>query len=315
MSNHEWQPGAASSANPNGNQGYDQQPAYSQANFQGQYNQPAGYPGGSMPPQKKSKTGLWVGIGCGALLLLALLIGGGVLAYTLLSGDDKKEVPASEVSAAEEDLKSDEGGKDDKGSENNNDGGKAPAPNPAPGGNGGDGGEQPGGDGGDNPQPGGKNIPQPMPQPGAGGNNPQPGGGGDNPQPGQGGGEAPQPGGGGKAASGNLPQQVGSTSLDPSFGDAGIGDVGGTYVSQDQKLFYVVSIISDQETQELFTKYGTAEKKPVGSWTCESATSSTHTCYKQNESGALVHVIATNVSGLSAEEVTAWGDEFISKMG
>lgn len=116
MSNPEWQPGAASSANPNGNQGYNQQPSYAQGSFQGQYNQPTGYPGSSMPPQKKSKAGLWVGIGCGALLLLALLVGGGVLAFTLLSGDDKKEVPASEVSSAEKELK----GKNDEGNKNNN---------------------------------------------------------------------------------------------------------------------------------------------------------------------------------------------------
>ena len=300
MSNPEWQPGAASSANPNGNQGYDQQPSYDQGNFQGQYNQPAGYPGGGMPPQKRSKTGLWVGIGCGVLLLLALLVGGGVLAFTLLNGDDKKEVPASEVSSAEKDLK----GKDDKGNTNNN-GGSAPAPNPAPGGN-----------SSDSPQPDDvKNIPQPMPQPGPGGNDPQPGDGGNSPQPGQGGGDAPQPGGGGGVASGNLPQQVGSTSLDPSFGDAGIGDVGGTYVSQDMTLVYIASIINDKDTQDMFTKYGSGEKKTVGSWTCESKTTNSHTCYKQNSSGALVYIIGANAGALSPEDVTAWGDEFISKMG
>ncbi|ATH97351.1 hypothetical protein HMPREF3157_01995 [Dermabacter sp. HMSC06F07] len=300
MSNPEWQPGAASSANPNGNQGYDQQPSYDQGNFQGQYNQPAGYPGGGMPPQKRSKTGLWVGIGCGVLLLLALLVGGGVLAFTLLNGDDKKEVPASEVSSAEKDLK----GKDDKGNTNNN-GGSAPAPNPAPGGN-----------SSDSPQPDDvKNIPQPMPQPGTGGNDPQPGDGGNSPQPGQGGGDAPQPGGGGGVASGNLPQQVGSTSLDPSFGDAGIGDVGGTYVSQDMTLVYIASIINDKDTQDMFTKYGSGEKKTVGSWTCESKTTNSHTCYKQNSSGALVYIIGANAGALSPEDVTAWGDEFISKMG
>ena len=300
MSNPEWQPGAASSANPNGNQGYDQQPSYDQGNFQGQYNQPAGYPGGGMPPQKRSKTGLWVGIGCGVLLLLALLVGGGVLAFTLLNGDDKKEVPASEVSSAEKDLK----GKDDKGNTNNN-GGSAPAPNPAPGGN-----------SSDSPQPDDvKNIPQPMPQPGTGGNDPQPGDGGNSPQPGQGGGDAPQPGGGGGVASGNLPQQVGSTSLDPSFGDAGIGDVGGTYVSQDMTLVYIASIINDKDTQDMFTKYGSGEKKTVGSWTCESKTTNSHTCYKQNSSGALVYIIGANAGALSPEDVTAWGDEFISKLG
>lgn len=300
MSNPEWQPGAASSANPNGNQGYDQQPSYDQGNFQGQYNQPAGYPGGGMPPQKRSKTGLWVGIGCGVLLLLALLVGGGVLAFTLLNGDDKKEVPASEVSSAEKDLK----GKDDKGNTNNN-GGSAPAPNPAPGGN-----------SSDSPQPDDvKNIPQPMPQPGTGGNDPQPGDGGNSPQPGQGGGDAPQPGGGGGVASGNLPQQVGSASLDPSFGDAGIGDVGGTYVSQDMTLVYIASIINDKDTQDMFTKYGSGEKKTVGSWTCESKTTNSHTCYKQNSSGALVYIIGANAGALSPEDVTAWGDEFISKMG
>lgn len=300
MSNPEWQPGAASSANPNGNQGYDQQPSYDQGNFQGQYNQPAGYPGGGMPPQKRSKTGLWVGIGCGVLLLLALLVGGGVLAFTLLNGDDKKEVPASEVSSAEKDLK----GKDDKGNTNNN-GGSAPATNPAPGGN-----------SSDSPQPDDvKNIPQPMPQPGTGGNDPQPGDGGNSPQPGQGGGDAPQPGGGGGVASGNLPQQVGSTSLDPSFGDAGIGDVGGTYVSQDMTLVYIASIINDKDTQDMFTKYGSGEKKTVGSWTCESKTTNSHTCYKQNSSGALVYIIGANAGALSPEDVTAWGDEFISKMG
>ncbi|MCT1709891.1 hypothetical protein [Dermabacter hominis] len=300
MSNPEWQPGAASSANPNGNQGYDQQPSYDQGNFQGQYNQPAGYPGGGMPPQKRSKTGLWVGIGCGVLFLLALLVGGGVLAFTLLNGDDKKEVPASEVSSAEKDLK----GKDDKGNTNNN-GGSAPAPNPAPGGN-----------SSDSPQPDDvKNIPQPMPQPGTGGNDPQPGDGGNSPQPGQGGGDAPQPGGGGGVASGNLPQQVGSTSLDPSFGDAGIGDVGGTYVSQDMTLVYIASIINDKDTQDMFTKYGSGEKKTVGSWTCESKTTNSHTCYKQNSSGALVYIIGANAGALSPEDVTAWGDEFISKMG
>lgn len=300
MSNPEWQPGAASSANPNGNQGYDQQPSYDQGNFQGQYNQPAGCPGGGMPPQKRSKTGLWVGIGCGVLLLLALLVGGGVLAFTLLNGDDKKEVPASEVSSAEKDLK----GKDDKGNTNNN-GGSAPAPNPAPGGN-----------SSDSPQPDDvKNIPQPMPQPGTGGNDPQPGDGGNSPQPGQGGGDAPQPGGGGGVASGNLPQQVGSTSLDPSFGDAGIGDVGGTYVSQDMTLVYIASIINDKDTQDMFTKYGSGEKKTVGSWTCESKTTNSHTCYKQNSSGALVYIIGANAGALSPEDVTAWGDEFISKMG
>lgn len=300
MSNPEWQPGAASSANPNGNQGYDQQPSYDQGNFQGQYNQPAGYPGGGMPPQKRSKTGLWVGIGCGVLLLLALLVGGGVLAFTLLNGDDKKEVPASEVSSAEKDLK----GKDDKGNTNNN-GGSAPAPNPAPGGN-----------SSDSPQPDDvKNIPQPMPQPGTGGNDPQPGDGGNSAQPGQGGGDAPQPGGGGGVASGNLPQQVGSTSLDPSFGDAGIGDVGGTYVSQDMTLVYIASIINDKDTQDMFTKYGSGEKKTVGSWTCESKTTNSHTCYKQNSSGALVYIIGANAGALSPEDVTAWGDEFISKMG
>lgn len=300
MSNPEWQPGAASSANPNGNQGYDQQPSYDQGNFQGQYNQPAGYPGGGMPPQKRSKTGLWVGIGCGVLLLLALLVGGGVLAFTLLNGDDKKEVPASEVSSAEKDLK----GKDDKGNTNNN-GGSAPAPNPAPGGN-----------SSDSPQPDDvKNIPQPMPQPGTGGNDPQPGDGGNSPQPGQGGGDAPQPGGGGGVASGNLPQQVGSTSLDPSFGDAGIGDVGGTYVSQDMTLVYIASVINDKDTQDMFTKYGSGEKKTVGSWTCESKTTNSHTCYKQNSSGALVYIIGANAGALSPEDVTAWGDEFISKMG
>ena len=300
MSNPEWQPGAASSANPNGNQGYNQQPSYAQGSFQGQYNQPTGYPGSSMPPQKKSKAGLWVGIGCGALLLLALLVGGGVLAFTLLSGDDKKEVPASEVSSAEKELK----GKNDEGNKNNN-GGSAPAPNPAPGGN-----------SSDTPQPGdGKNIPQPMPQPGAGGNDPQPGDGGNSPQPGQGGGEAPQPGGGGEAPKGNLPQQVGSTSLDPSYGDAGIGDASGTYVSQDKTLVYIAAIISDKDTQDMLTKYGSGEKKTVGSWTCESKTTNSHTCYKQNSSGALVYIIGANAGALSPEDVTAWGDEFISKMG
>ncbi len=265
MSNPEWQPGAASSANPNSNQGYGQQPAYDQGSFQGQYNQPTGYPGSSIPPQKKSKAGLWVGIGCGALLLLALLVGGGVLAFMLLNGDDKKEVPASEVSSAEKDLK----GKDDKGNKNSN-GGSAPAPNPAPGGN-----------SSDSPQPGdGKNI--------------------------------PQPGAGGEAASGNLPQQVGSTSLDPSFGDAGIGDVGGTYVSQDMTLVYIASIISDKETQEAFTKYGSGEKKTVGNWTCETKTTNSHTCYTQNSSGAMVYIIGANAGALSPEDVAAWGDEFIA---
>ncbi|QEU10871.1 hypothetical protein [Dermabacter vaginalis] len=308
MSNNEWQPGAASSANRNGNQGYNQPPAYDQGNLQGQYNQPATYPGGGMPPQKKSKTGLWVGIGCGVLLLLALLVGGGVLAYTLLNGNDKKEVPASEVSSAEKDLKSSGGGKGDKGNKNGN-GGEDPAPNPAPGGKNipqpGAGGNNPQpGDGGDNPQPGL-----------GGGNAPQPGGGGDNPQPGQGGGDAPQPGGGGKAASGNLPQQVGSTTLDPSFGDTGLGDGGGTYVSQDMTLVYSASIISDKETQEMLTKYGSGEKKTVGSWTCQSVSDNTQTCFKQNSSGALVYIIGANAGTLSAEDVTAWGDEFISKMG
>lgn len=52
---------------------------------------PYGGPRQSMPPTQKSKTGLWIGLGCGCLLLLALLIGGIVLAVMFLGGDDSKK--------------------------------------------------------------------------------------------------------------------------------------------------------------------------------------------------------------------------------
>lgn len=102
-----------------------------------------GYPG-AMPPEKKSKTGLYVGLGCGCLVLLALLIGVIALAVMLMGGDDPKD--------------SGDGGTTTSAAApapgQNNGGGDNPAPNPAPAPNG----------GGDNPAPapdgGNSNLPQ-----------------------------------------------------------------------------------------------------------------------------------------------------------
>lgn len=108
--------------------------------------QPAmGYPG-AMPQQKKSNTGLWVGFGCGCLLLLALLIGVIVLAVMLMGGDDSKESKdgGTTTSAAAPAPGQNSGGGDN------------PAPNPAPNG------------GGDNP------APDPDPAPNGGGDQPAP---------------------------------------------------------------------------------------------------------------------------------------------
>lgn len=113
------------------------QPPADQGMPQGQ--PPMGYPG-AMPPEKKSKTGLWVGLGCGCLVLLALLIGVIVLAVMLLGGDDEKESGNGDTTTSA----------------------AAPAPNPAPGANGGN----------DNPAPapnGGGDNPQPAPAPNGGG--------------------------------------------------------------------------------------------------------------------------------------------------
>ena len=103
--------------------------------------QPAmGYPG-AMPQQKKSNTGLWVGFGCGCLLLLALLMGVIVLAVMLMGGDDSKESKdgGTTTSAAAPAPGQNSGGGDN------------PAPNPAPNG------------GGDNPAP--SILPQPAKSP------------------------------------------------------------------------------------------------------------------------------------------------------
>lgn len=104
-----------------------------------------GYPG-AMPPEKKSKTGLYVGLGCGCLVLLALLIGVIALAVMLMGGDDPKD--------------SGDGGTTTSAAapapgQNNGDGDN-PAPDPAPNG------------GGDNP------APNPAPAPNGGGDNPAP---------------------------------------------------------------------------------------------------------------------------------------------
>ena len=61
--------------------------------------QPSPYSGlpQSMPPTQKSKTGLWIGLGCGCLVLLALIVGGIALALTLMGGDDSKTFAAKGV--------------------------------------------------------------------------------------------------------------------------------------------------------------------------------------------------------------------------
>ncbi|WP_126848342.1 hypothetical protein [Dermabacter sp. HSID17554] len=106
---------------------------------------PMGYPG-AMPPEKKSKTGLYVGLGCGCLVLLALLIGVIALAVMLMGGDDPKD--------------SGDGGTTTSAAApapgQNNGGGDNPAPDPAPNG------------GGDNP------APNPAPAPNGGSDNPAP---------------------------------------------------------------------------------------------------------------------------------------------
>lgn len=98
------------------------QPPADQGMPQGQ--PPMGYPG-AMPPEKKSNTGLWVGIGCGCLFLLALLIGVIVLAVMLLSGDDSEDTGGGSTAASSSAPAQGGGG-----------GGDQPAP--APNGGGGD---------------------------------------------------------------------------------------------------------------------------------------------------------------------------------
>ncbi len=105
-----------------------------------------GYPG-AMPPAKKSKTGLYVGLGCGCLALLALLIGVIVLAVMLMGGDDSKDSGdgGTTTSAAAP-------------APAPNDGGDNPAPNPAPAPHGG--GDSPAADPAPAPNGGNSNLPQ-----------------------------------------------------------------------------------------------------------------------------------------------------------
>ena len=269
MSNNDWQ----QAPDPVGQAAQYQQPA--------QYQMPQdaasmGYANG-MPPEKKSKKGLWIALGCGVLLLL-LLIAGGVLAFVLLNGKDKESSESKGAATT-----------------------SAPAPAPAPNAGGSDAG-------------GAKPNPAPAPAPDPGGNPaPDPGG---NPAPDPGGNPAPDPGGngGGSAGMGSLPPKVGDLTADPSATPTGLGEEEAMYVSADQRTVYIVATVSDPDMQEMLTKYSTGEKIPVGNWQCSQASEMSGTCYATGADGKLVYISAADANSLSMENVAAWGDQLLSGM-
>ncbi|SHW88034.1 Uncharacterised protein [Mycobacteroides abscessus subsp. abscessus] len=291
MSNNDWQ----QAPDPTGQAPqYQQPPQYQIPNDASSM----GYANG-MPPEKKSKTGLWIGLGCGALLIL-LLIAGGVLAFVLLSGKDKEASEPKDdttTSAAAPAPAPNAGGSDT--------GGDTPKPAPAP-----DPGANPA------PDPGGVPAPDPggVPAPDPGGvPAPDPGG---VPAPDPGGVPAPDPGGngGGSAGMGSLPPKVGDLTADPSVSGIGLGEEEAGYMSPDKQTVYIVSIVTDSDMQEMLTKYSTGEKKAIGNWQCAQTSDISGSCYATGPNGKLVYISAGAASGLPMENVAAWGDQLLSQM-
>lgn len=96
---------------------------------------PYGGPLPGMPTAKKSRTGLWVGLGCGCIALLALIVGGIILAFALMSGDDSKESGGGDTTTSSEasDPKPKNNEQSDPAPAPPNDGdGDSQSPNPAP---------------------------------------------------------------------------------------------------------------------------------------------------------------------------------------
>lgn len=92
-----------------------------------------------IPTAKKSRTGLWVGLGCGCIVLLALIVGGIILAFALMSGNDSKESGGDDTttsSTAPDPSPQDDGQSDPASAPPSDEGGdertSQPAPTPEP---------------------------------------------------------------------------------------------------------------------------------------------------------------------------------------
>lgn len=241
-----------------------------------------GYANG-MPPEQKSKKGLWIGLGCGCFLLLLLIVGT-ALAFFLLSGMDEKASEPKDAATTST---------------------AAPAPAPNPGGSAG-GGDQP------NPAPkpgasdGGGDQPKPNPAP-----NPVPGPGAQ-PAPGQGDPD-PAPGTGTGGAGGNtLPDQVGEFKVDSTLPPMKFGDVSQVYSAPDGSKTFWVEVFNDPANADMWISTIETNGQQLGNWKCEPDTygETGGSCFAQGPGGSIIFITSSGTKDL--KEIASFGDQLTS---
>lgn len=237
------------------------------------------YPQMAMPPEKKSNTGMCVGIGCGCLVLLAIIIGGIVLAVTLLGGDDSKDSGGGEATTTSAEA-SKPGSTDNTNDGSDNEGSATPEPTDDS-------------EGSATPEPtngnGGSSTPEPKPTvPAEGGREPV-------------------------KALGGEPQKFADFVLvqseEPHKGPQNF-DIHAVYEKADGSRFEV-GAGKDTDRDAATVAKGLPSPQKIGKWTC-GVEESLSGCVTQD--GTHGYVAIASKDPVDPKTIASWGDQFIEAL-